>query len=61
MKKHDARTLSQFTKAKLKMGAKEFGEAIEMPRATLYWKWKHENQLIRDEIELFYHTTYDDL
>ena len=61
MKNTDERTLSQFTKAKLKMDAKAFGEAIEMPRATLYWKWKHENQFIRDEIELYYHEVYERL
>ena len=61
MKKHDARTLSQFTKAKLKMGAKEFGEAVGLPRATLYWQWKNENEKIRDLIELYYHKVYHHL
>ena len=61
MKKSDERTLSQFTKAKLKMDAKAFGEAIGMPRATLYWQWKHENEKIRDLIELYYHKVYHQL
>jgi len=61
MNNSDERTLSQFIKAKLKMDAKAFGESVGLPRATLYWQWKHENAKIRDLVELYYHKVYDQL
>tara|TARA_R110000764_G_scaffold17080_2_gene47020 strand:+ start:603 stop:812 length:210 start_codon:yes stop_codon:yes gene_type:complete len=63
MKKSDERTLSQFTKAKLKMDAKSFGEAIGMPRATLYHNWNNpkNHEKVKDMVREFYFNRYDDL
>ena len=53
---NDNRTFSQYTKAKLGMGAKDFCALVGIPRETAYWQWNRPDTRykVKDMIEEVY-------